>query len=398
MSKKNISIIGGGPSALIFAAIINTNKFNVTIYEKGNNVGRKFLVAGDGGLNLTHSEIPEEFIVKYTPTKFIKPYFQKFNNYNLINWINDIGIETFVGSSKRVFPLKVIKPITVLNCIIDKIKANDVTINTLHEWMGWDHNNLVFKTPLGEKQVETDFTIFALGGASWSVTGSDGKWIEKFAEKGIKTVPFQASNCAFQINWSESFINENEGNFLKNISISCGSLTKKGELTITKLGLEGGAIYALSHKIRSQINSLKEATVFIDFKPIITQQAIIRKLSNETKSIADILRFDLNLTPTQIALIKEYTSKEEYNNIEFIAEIIKNFPLKIIGTAPIDEAISTVGGIALNEVAENLELIKMSHSFCMGEMLDWDAPTGGYLLQANFSMGFYLADYFNGLP
>jgi uncharacterized flavoprotein (TIGR03862 family) len=256
MAKKNISIIGGGPSALIFAAIINTNKFNVTIYEKGNNVGRKFLVAGDGGLNLTHSEIPEEFIVKYTPTKFIKPYFQKFNNYNLINWINDIGIETFVGSSKRVFPLKVIKPITVLNCIIDKIKANDVTINTLHEWMGWDHNNLVFKTPLGEKQVETDFTIFALGGASWSVTGSDGKWIEKFAEKGIKTVPFQASNCAFQINWSESFINENEGSFLKNISISCGSLTKKGELTITKLGLEGGAIYALSHKIRSQINSL----------------------------------------------------------------------------------------------------------------------------------------------
>lgn len=397
MSKKNISIIGGGSSALMFAAIINTNKFNVTIYEKGNNVGRKFLVAGDGGLNLTHSEIPEEFIVKYTPTKFIKPYFQKFNNYNLINWINDIGIETFVGSSKRVFPLKDIKPIAVLNCIIDKIKANHVTIKTMHEWTGWDNNNLVFKSPLGSINLGTDFTIFALGGASWSVTGSDGKWLGMFAEKGIKTIPFQASNCGFQINWSESFINENEGNFLKNISISCGSLTKKGELTITKLGLEGGAIYALSHKIRTQINSLNESTVFIDFKPIITQQAILRKLSNESKSIADILRFDLNLTPTQIALIKEYTSKEEYNNIEFIAEKIKNFPLKIIGTAPIDEAISTVGGIALNEVTENLELIKMSHSFCMGEMLDWDAPTGGYLLQANFSMGFYLADYFNNL-
>jgi hypothetical protein len=253
----------------------------------------------------------------------------------------------------------------------------------------------LFKTPTENITIKSDYTIFALGGASWSKTGSDGNWVNLFKEKNIKTIPFQASNCGFQIDWPQEFILENEGLYLKNIAATCGSLTKKGELAITKLGLEGGAIYALSHKIRTQLNAKKEADLLIDFKPTLQLYAIEKKLSNESKSTSDILKYDLNMPAPQIALLKTYLSKEAFLSAEQLAENIKAFPLKITGTAPIDEAISTVGGIALTQVNTNLELNKMPNHFCLGEMLDWDAPTGGYLLQANFSMGYYLANYFN---
>lgn len=388
MTKKTIAIIGGGPSALMYAAQINTDKFEVILFEKNFAVGRKFLVAGDGGLNITHSEVPQEFIQKYTPNKFIKPFFEFFNNNHLRDWLYSIGIETFTGSSKRVFPEKGIKPIEVLNAIINKITANNITIKTQHEWLGWETENLLFKTPTEKITVRPDYTIFALGGASWAKTGSDGGWVNLLKDKGIKIVPFQASNCGFQINWPQEFINENEGLYLKNIAATCGSLTKKGELAITKLGLEGGAIYALSHKIRTQLNAKNEADLLIDFKPTLQLYAIEKKLSNESKSTSDILKYDLNMPAPQIALLKTYLSKEAFLSAEQLAENIKSFPLKITGTAPIDEAISTVGGIALTEVNTNLELNKMPNHFCLGEMLDWDAPTGGYLLQASIATGF----------
>jgi len=397
MTKKTIAIIGGGASALMFAAQIDTQKFEVTIYEKNFAVGRKFLVAGDGGLNITHSEVPQEFVHRYTPNKFIKPLFELFNNDNLRDWLYDIEIETFVGSSKRVFPEKGIKPIEVLNAIINKITNNKVIIRTLHQWTGWNNEYLAFKTATDEVFVNADYVVFALGGASWAKTGSDGTWMKLFNEKNIRTVSFQASNCGFQINWPQEFIAENEGLYLKNIAATCGSLIKKGELAITKLGLEGGAIYALSHKIRTQLSAKSEADLLIDFKPTLQLSAIEKKLSNESKLISDILKYDLNMPAPQIALLKSYLSKDAFLSAEQLAESIKAFPLKITGTSPLDEAISTVGGIALSEVNANLELNKLPNYFCIGEMLDWDAPTGGYLLQANFSMGFYLANHFNSL-
>ncbi|MES2728049.1 MAG: TIGR03862 family flavoprotein [Bacteroidota bacterium] len=395
MSKKTIAIIGGGPSALMLAAQINTQVFDVTVYEKNFAVGRKFLVAGDGGLNITHSEVPQEFINKYTPVKFIKPFFETFNNNDLQYWLHQIGIETFIGSSKRVFPLKDLKPIEVLNTIVNQVKQNNVSIQTQYEWLGWHNDALVFKTPTENIHITSDYTVFALGGSSWAKTGSDGTWLSLFANQGIKSIPFQASNCAFEITWPADFINEHEGQYLKNIAATCGSLTKKGELAITKLGLEGGAIYALSNKIRAQLNSKNEAHLSIDLKPTLHQVAIEKKLSNEQKSISEILKFDLNINATQAALLKAILTKEEFLSAEILAYKIKNLPLTVISTAPIDEAISTVGGIALTEVDANLALTKIPNTFCIGEMLDWDAPTGGYLLQANFSMGYYLAQYFN---
>lgn len=398
MTQKSIAIIGGGASALMFASQINTKLYDVTIYEKNLTLGRKFLVAGDGGLNLTHSEHSNDFLSRYTPASFIKPYFQAFNNTDLNNWFWDMGIETYVGSSKRVFPLKETKPIEVLNAILALVKKNEVKIETLHNWLGWtEKNELLFNHQNIELTLKPDFTVFALGGASWKITGSDGTWLPLFAQKEIRTIPYQASNCAFEITWPAEFIEACEGQYLKNIAINCGSLSKKGELTITKLGLEGGAIYALSNKIRTQLKDKNEAIVYVDLKPTLHLGAIEKILSNHSKSVSEILKFDLNVNATQVALLKAILSKEDFLSAEILAENIKKLPIKIIGTAPIDEAISTVGGIALSEVNTNLELNKMPNNFCMGEMLDWDAPTGGYLLQANFSMGNYLAEYFNGL-
>jgi uncharacterized flavoprotein (TIGR03862 family) len=398
MIKKSIAIIGGGASALMLASQINTKLYDVTIYEKNLTLGRKFLVAGDGGLNLTHSEHSNDFLSRYTPASFLKPYFQAFNNTDLNNWFWDIGIETYIGSSKRVFPLKETKPIEVLNAILDLIKKNEVQISAQHTWLGWNENNeLLFNHQNTEIAIKPDFTVFALGGASWKITGSDGTWIPLFDQKGIRTIPFQASNCAFEIIWPEDFIETCEGQYLKNIAITCGSLTKKGELTITKLGLEGGAIYALSNKIRTQLKDKNEAVIYIDLKPTLHLGAIEKILSNHSKSVSEILKFDLNVNATQVALLKAILSKEDFLSAEILAENIKKLPIKIVGTAPIDEAISTVGGIALSEVNTHLELHKIPNTFCMGEMLDWDAPTGGYLLQANFSMGRFMAEYFNGL-
>jgi uncharacterized flavoprotein (TIGR03862 family) len=398
--KKSISIIGGGPAALMLAAQLDEQKFDVTIYERNATVGRKFLVAGDGGFNLTHSEDIEQFISRYTPTPFFKNIISAFSSTDLRNRLNTIGIETFVGSSKRVFPIKGIKPIDVLNAILNVLKKKNVIIKTQHLWKGWKNNELIFEnnSTSENKQlnVKPDIIIFALGGASWKVTGSDGTWSKLFIDKGIEIIPFQASNCAFEIKWKKEFIEIAEGKSLKNISISCDGSEKKGELVITKFGLEGGAIYALSSAIRSQLKKNKTARVFLDLKPSLTVAEIKNKISNKgNKSLSKHLENELNLNDTQLAILKTILTKEEFTNLEILSEKIKKLPLTIIATAPIDDAISTVGGISLTEIDTDFQLKKIPNQYVIGEMLDWDAPTGGYLLQGCFSMGYYLANHLN---
>ena len=398
-TKKSIAIIGGGAAALILAAELDTLLFDITIYEKNAALGRKFLVAGDGGFNLTHSEMPELFISRYTPASLLENYFSSFTNTDLRNWLNNIGIKTFVGSSKRVFPLKGIKPIDVLTAILNVLKKKNISIKTKHNWKGWNKNNeLVFKTNNQLLTVKADTTVFALGGASWKITGSDGTWINYFAEKGIDIIPFQASNCAYEIKWPNEFIAIAEGESLKNISLKCNDKEKKGEVVITKLGLEGGAIYALSPEIRKQFNSTGTAQLFLDLKPNLSATEIKNKISNKgNKSLSKHLENELKFNPVQIALVKAVLSKDDFINIDALSQKIKNLPLTITSTAPIDEAISTVGGISLNEIDSNFQLKKLPNHYVIGEMLDWDAPTGGYLLQGCFSMGHYLAKQLNSL-
>ncbi len=395
--QKSVAIIGGGSAALMLASHLDKNKFDVSIYEKNKALGRKFLVAGDGGFNLTHSEHIEDFILRYTPSSFLQNSLAKFSNVNLRERLNAIGIETYIGTSKRVFPIKGIKPIDVLNAFLNQFKKQNVKIFTQHTWKGWNNaNELLFEFDNKNVLVKSDIVIFALGGASWSVTGSDGLWANYFIEKGINIKPFQASNCAYEIKWSSEFLNVAEGKVLKNISITCNNKTKKGEIVITKFGIEGGAIYALSPEIRGQLLSDKKAEVVIDLKPAISLEEIQSRLKNRgNKSITKFLKDELNLNIAAIELLKHQLSKEEYSNLYILSQNIKALYLIISSSAPIDEAISTVGGISLNEIDADFQIKKMPNYYVIGEMLDWDAPTGGYLLQACFSMGYCLAQKLN---
>tara|TARA_B100000809_G_scaffold222282_1_gene231152 strand:+ start:1824 stop:3011 length:1188 start_codon:yes stop_codon:yes gene_type:complete len=391
--KKQIAIIGGGPSAFLLAAFLDATKFTITIYEKNKTSGRKFLVAGKGGFNLTHSEPVEQLIRRYTPSGFLDKALLNFTNTDFRNWLDQIGIPTYIGSSKRVYPKKGIKPIEVLNAILSLLKDKGTSVKYEHTFYGWDDSS---NPIINNKPIQTDYTVFSLGGGSWKITGSDGNWLDTFSKKGIKTKPFQASNCAYQIAWKPDFIAKHEGTPLKNIAISCNNVIQKGEAVITKFGLEGNSIYGLSPQIREQLYLNSKATVLIDFKPSLTLENIYSKIKLSTyRNTTEILKKELKLTASQIDLLKTHLSKESYLNTEVLTKHIKNFSLELISTASIDEAISTVGGIDLNVISENFELKNMSNQFCVGEMLDWDAPTGGYLLQACASTGVYLAKHLN---
>jgi len=420
LSKQSIAIIGGGPASLMLACSLDTSKFNISIYEKNAALGRKFLVAGKGGFNLTHSETIEQFVERYHPKEFIEPFLRHFSNTDFRDWLKSIGIETYVGTSKRVFPIKGIKPIEVLNAIECVLKKNNVSIHYNHEWKGWKNNDLIFSHNNDTKVINPDYVIFALGGASWKVTGSAGNWTSYFEEKGIQINSFYPSNCAYKINWSQELLKQISGQALKNCAFSCGTINKKGEAVLTDFGIEGSGIYGLSKEIRDQLTNFQHrhpeldsgsiemlnqvqhdqtksvAGLFIDFKPELSLQEIQSRFENRGRlSIKDILEKKIHLSAVQIQLLKSQSTKEEYNQPEIISQLIKKFPLILTDFAPLDDAISTVGGISINEVTDNLELKKLPNYYCMGEMLDWDAPTGGYLLQACFSMGKFVADKLN---
>jgi len=393
VDKKKISIIGGGPSAFLLACFLDPEKFSVTIYEKNKTFGRKFLVAGKGGFNLTHSETTQELINRYTPTGFLDKALQNFTNTDFRNWLDTIAIPTYIGSSKRVYPKQGIKPIEVLNAIAKTLKEKGVTIKYEHTFSGWNNTD---EPLLNKVAIKTDYTIFCLGGASWKITGSDGKWLDSFSEKGIKTKIFQGSNCGYKINWNKDFIKKHEGTPLKNITISCDTRLQKGEAVITTFGLEGNAIYGLSPQIRAQLAANLKAAIYIDFKPSLSIENLYAKMQvSGYKNTSQILKKEIKLSAAQIDLLKAYVSKEEYLNKEILAKKIKSFPLEILNTASIDESISTVGGIDLSAISQNFELEKLANQFCIGEMLDWDAPTGGYLLQGCVSTGVWLAKYLN---
>jgi uncharacterized flavoprotein (TIGR03862 family) len=396
--KKTISIIGGGASAIILACELDPKKYSVSIFEKNTALGRKFLVAGDGGLNLTHSENEKEFISRYTPNDFLKKAFSHFSNKDLIAWINKLGVETFVGSSGRVFPKKGIKPIDVLNAMEEELKNQAVKINFKHEWQGFSETNeLIFKTAAGTKKIKSDLTVFCLGGASWPVTGSKGDWLEIFEEKNIKVIPFSASNCSFKIEWPKNIIKSIEGKPLKNISVKCNNKIHFGEVVITSGGLEGSGIYPLSPQIREELNKKNEAKIFIDLKPDLSFDEMIERISKPSSKLSytENLVKQLNLNKTQIVLLKSKLGKSDFLDPITLVNNLKNFELTISSLGPIEDAISTVGGISLNEISENFELKKMKNNFVIGEMLDCDAPTGGYLLQSCFSMGKFLANHLN---
>ena len=393
--KKKLAIVGGGTAGLFLAAFVKTEFYDVTIYEKKASLGRKFLVAGDGGFNLTHAEDHPDFKLRYTPTGFLNQALDHFTNVDFRAWLLTLDIPTFVGSSKRVFPEKGIKPIEVLKRIESHLKESKVQFEFNKTFTHWNEDGkLAFNQ---NELIESDFAVFALGGGSWKVTGSDGDWLNVFKEKGIETSPFSPSNCAYKIDWQKEFIDKHEGQPLKNLSISINGKTQKGEAVITRFGIEGNAIYGLSPEIRTELALKNEAIVHIDFKPTLELSVLSQKLARSNSKTTEILKNKIKLTKPVLDLIKSNSSKEQFLDPKSLAQLIKSFPIKLTGTAPIDEAISTTGGISLNAVSPSFELMKLKNTFCIGEMLNWDAPTGGYLIQACASSGVYLAKHLNQL-
>lgn len=398
--KKTIAIIGGGSAALSLAAFLDPEKYVVTIYEKNKTVGRKFLVAGKGGFNLTHSEPLSEFKKRYTPESYLSEALSTFTNEDFRKWLNETDIPTFVGTSKRVFPERGIKPITVLNNILEYLESKGVSIQYQYDWQGWDDKgDLVFRKANDDKVeiVKADNKVFALGGGSWKITGSDGSWLNHFSEKGIATKEFRAVNCAYQISWPVDFIDRYEGQPLKNIMAKCRAKFQKGEAVITRFGIEGNAIYGLSPEIETQLLAKGSATIHLDLKPAFSVAEVLQKLETaKEKKISDRLRNTLKLSKIQVALLKALIPKATFENLEELSSSMKNLPLLLQAPAPIDEAISTIGGVDLSAMSAHFELYQLPDTYCIGEMCDWNAPTGGYLLQGCFSMGRWLAGRLNG--
>jgi len=389
LNQKNIAIIGGGPSAMIAADILSQS-FNLTIYEKNSGLGNKFLVAGKGGFNLTNSLSGIELAEKYTPKEFMQDAIIAFDSNALREWYSNLGIETFVGTSGRVFPKKGIKPVEVLNKIKDKLNSQNVKIEYEHEFVGFNENQnvkIIFK---GEaKTIVADYYIFALGGASWSITGSDGKWKKYFEEIGVNIIPFESSNCGVNIKWDNHIVENHAGKPLKNISVSLGGTTLKGEAVITDYGLEGNVIYPQIPKVRELLKIQSKAEIVIDFKPDNTFEDLLKKVNSKKTTTKDYGKI-FNLKREQLALIKSYSTKEEYLSIELFIKKIKSLSIQVESLRDIEESISTVGGIDTQELNSDFSLKKYPKIFCIGEMVDWDAPTGGFLLQGAFSMGYYV--------
>ena len=390
---QRIAIIGAGPAGLFAAETLATAGLTVTVYERMPRVARKLLLAGRGGLNLTHSEPLDRFLTRYRPlASQLRAAISAFPPDALRAWSEDLGQETFVGTSGRVFP-RAMKTSPLLRAWLERLARLGVEIETSHRWTGWDGAKLRFETPQGAICVTPRATILAAGGASWPRLGSDGTWTAAVACDGVAVTPLAPSNCGVEIAWSEIFRTRFAGQPLKRIAVTAGSETVRGEAMITGDGLEGGAIYAASAPIREQIAAHGAAAIRIDLRPDETEAAITARLQRPRgkQSLATYLRKALSLDPQAVGLLQEAAfaagTPLAAQTPEALAAAVKSVIVTATGLAPIARAISTAGGVRFDEVNEAFMLRRRPGVFVAGEMLDWDAPTGGYLLQACYATG-----------
>jgi uncharacterized flavoprotein (TIGR03862 family) len=391
---SHVAVIGGGPAGLMAAEALTNGGARVTLYERMPSAGRKFLLAGRGGLNLTHGEELERLLERYgAATPRLRAAIAAFPPASVRAWCEGLGQTTFVGSSGRVFP-QALKASPLLRAWLRRLAAAGVAFKPRHLWTGWnDEGALVFVGPAGPVTLQAEATVLALGGASWPRLGSDGGWVEAMAKAGIKVSPLLPANCGFMAGWSDVFSGRFEGQPLKRIEISFAGRTVRGEAIITRSGLEGGAIYALSAPLRAAIAAQGEAAIHIDLRPDIAAADLEQRLRapRGKQSLATFLRKTLALAPVAVGLLHEaaMASPQRLSALEpqALAGLIKAVPVRLNGVAPLASAISTAGGIAFEEIDDSFMLRRRPGVFVAGEMLDWEAPTGGYLLQAAFSTG-----------
>lgn len=389
--RPQVAVIGGGPAGLMAAEVLSASGADVTVYERMPTLGRKLLMAGRGGLNLTYSEPFETFISRYgAASAILRPALENLPPTAMIAWTEGLGQPVFTGSSGRVFP-KAMKASPLLRAWLVRLRAADVKFETRHEWRGWDESDaLIFRTNGAEKIVRADATILALGGASWPKLGSDGAWSEILTRRGVDVNALRPANCGFVISWSDVFRARFAGAPLKNAAFSLGSTAVRGEAVITDYGIEGGAIYVLSARLRDAIAARGSVQLRIDLRPNMPLLQLAEKLDRpRTKqSLANTLRKAANLSPVEINLLRETPDFDAAADAQSLARMIKSVRLTLTAPQPILRAISSAGGVAFSSLDDSLMLRAVPGCFIAGEMLDWEAPTGGYLLQACFATGF----------
>ena len=390
----NAAVIGAGPAGLMAAEALAQGGAGVTVYDAMPSAGRKFLMAGRGGLNLTHSEPLAAFLARYREAASkLEPIISAFPPDALRAWSETLGQPTFVGSSGRVFP-KAFKASPLLRAWLRRLDSQGVRFALRHRWLGWDERGrLQFQTPEGRRTVEAQTTVLALGGASWPRLGSDGSWVELLAAKGVTVSPLRPANSGFLVKWSDVFKDRFEGQPLKGAVFKFGPQAIRGEAIVTRGGIEGGAIYALSAELRETIAKSGEAMLQVALRPDLGAADLQSRLaaSRGKQSLSNFLRKAAGLSPVAVGLLQEAAIASGKSLAALsprdIADLINAVPIRLTGTAPIARAISTAGGIAFDEFDENFMLRRLPGMFAAGEMLDWEAPTGGYLLQASFATG-----------
>ncbi|WP_410052066.1 NAD(P)/FAD-dependent oxidoreductase [Bradyrhizobium sp. SZCCHNS30592] len=391
---NKVAVIGAGPAGLMAAEVLAEGGTAVTVYDAMPSVARKFLMAGRGGLNLTHSEELPAFLARYREAAaWLEPAIRAFPPQRLRDWCEALGEPTFVGSSGRVFP-RAMKASPLLRAWLRRLDAQGVRVELRHRWTGWDADeHLTFETPAGARAVAADAVVLALGGASWPRLGSDGGWVPILAAKGVAIAPLRPANCGFTVAWSDIFRDRFEGRPLKGIALSFGDRGVRGEAVVTRDGIEGGAVYALSAELREAIALTGGAILHVALRPDLATADLITRLSapRGKQSFSNVLRKAVQLSPVAIGLLQEAARAHGLSLSSLppdrLAALINAVPLKLTGTAGLARAISSAGGIAHDELDADYMLKRLPGVFAAGEMLDWEAPTGGYLLQASFATG-----------
>jgi len=391
--SPRVAIIGGGPAGLMAAEVLSQAGVPVDLYDGMPSVGRKFLLAGVGGMNITHSEAYPAFVGRYgAQADWVDGWLRGLDASGVREWIHGLGISTFVGSSGRVFPTDM-KAAPLLRAWLKRLREAGVVIHTRHRWQGWAADGgLLINDPQGQEQVlHPRATVLALGGGSWARLGSDGAWLPWLQAQGVDISPLQAANCGFDVaGWSTLLKEKFAGAPLKNVAIQVAGLPARlGECVVTATGIEGSLIYALSAAVREQINQQGQATLQLDLLPSMAVDKVASLLAKPrgSRSMAKHLHSQVHIDGVKAALLRELTDKDCFADTARLAQAIKALPLTVVRPRPMDEAISTAGGVRARALDEGLMLKALPGVFCAGEMLDWEAPTGGYLLTACFASG-----------
>ncbi len=383
-------VIGGGPAGLMAAEQLAEGGVAVTVYDGMRSVGRKFLLAGRGGLNITHSEPFEQFVGRYGRAQpHLQPFLTNFGPDDLRAWVHELGIDTFVGTSGRVFPAEM-KAAPLLRAWLRRLRAAGATFQMQHRWLGWDEAGaLRLATPDGEKLVQADVVILALGGGSWPRLGSDGGWVPLLQARGVEIAPLLPANCGFEVAWSDYFRQKFAGVPVKTAVLHHQTFQQRGEFVITETGVEGSLIYAASAQLRDDLLANGRTTFILELLPDRTEAEIAQSLakSRGSRSMASHLQSRLRLKGVKVGLLREMVPAAAFADPHQLAAAIKALPVTLTGIRPLAEAISTAGGITFAALDDALMLRALPGVFCAGEMLDWEAPTGGFLLTACFATG-----------